>query len=940
MLLGRSAECARLLALIDKARGGESGALLIRGEAGIGKTSLVGYVAEQADDLLRLGTRGVEVESDLPYVGLADLLRPVLHALDRIPERQGAALTGALALGPAVAQDRFAVAAGTLSLLGALAEEGPVLVTVDDAQWLDPYSLDALAFATRRLSREGVVVLFTARDEQEEAMSRLASVETFTLTGLDAESAHRLIAEKGTAELTAQEADRLLAEARGNPLALIELPALLAGSGAGDDAGDGSGAPLPIGEMLAHTFGSAVARLPAEAQDAMLLLAVLGTRPLAGTEAALRAHGLSYESLEAAEDAGLVVEERDGYAFRHPLVRSAVYHGATPVRRRRAHHAIARSLQGATAPALEQYAWHLAASGAEPDEHVASLLENAASGAPETLAYPLASRLYERAARFTPEGQRKAERLLCAARASQAAGSLNEAAAILDRALEHAEQLGTQLDIRQLRCYLDVQRGRPTRSRELLKSAVDEAEKVDPALAAVMLGGIALTELAVGDLTAARGTSAAAMELADSAHETLLPVRLLRTLVLLLGGDAEAGRALLRELAEPLASPDPAFPYPLAGVGGLCHLAAEELDEAHGMLDRAAYTARGSSAVGLLSHLLCTLSVVEFWRGRWTPSLAHADEAVRLAEASGQLIEVSRGLAALVKTEAALNREEDCRRHAAKAMEWAGSTELPMDAARALGGLGLLELGLGRFEEAVHHLEEVRAFSQRHGRGDGLYLTWAADLADAYVHLRRTDEARDVLDVLEYEAGRGHRPVTAGAAARCRGLLEPGDPEAASRHMRRSLALLSERPVPFERGRTEFAWGEQLRRQGRRSEARRLLERALATFERLGATGWAARVAAELHAAGGTEVRPERAPLERLTPQELQVALVVGRGLTNHEVAERLFLSVKTVEFHLSNIYRKLDGVHRRAQLVRLLAQASEGPETAGVSGAAGASGG
>ncbi|MEU1146920.1 helix-turn-helix transcriptional regulator [Streptomyces sp. NPDC005863] len=929
MLLGRSAECARLLALIDKARGGESGALLIRGEAGIGKTSLVGHVAELSHDLLRIGTRGVEVESDLPYVGLADLLRPVLHFLDRIPERQAAALTGALALGP-VSQDRFAVAAGTLSLFGALAEDGPVLVTVDDAQWLDPYSLDALAFATRRLGREGVVVLFTARDEEEETASRLASIETFTLTGLDPASAHRLMAEKGTAELTEREAARLLAEARGNPLALIELPALLAGSGTGDEEDD-TGAPLPIGEMLAHTFGSAVARLPSEAQDAMLLLAVLGTRPLAGTESALRAHGLSYESLEAAEAAGLVVEERDGYAFRHPLVRSAVYHSATPVRRRRAHHAIARSLQGATAPALEQYAWHLAASGAEPDEHVASLLENAAAGAPETLAYPLASRLYERAARFTPQGQRKAERLLCAARASQAAGSLNEAAAILDRALEHAEQLATQLDIRQLRCYLDVQRGRPTRSRELLRSAVDEAEKVDPALAAVMLGGIALTELAVGDLTAAHRTSAAAMELADSARRPLVPVRLLHTLMLLLGGDAETGRALLRELAGPLASPDPTFPYPVAGVGGLCHLSAEELDEAHGLLDRAAYTARGSSAVGLLSHLLGTLSVVEFWRGRWTPSLAHADEAVRLAEASGQLIEVSRGLGALVRTEAALNREEDCRRHAAQAMEWAASTELQLDAARALGGLGLLELGLGRFEEAVHHLEEVRAFSQRHGRGDGLYLTWAADLADAYVHLHRTAEAREVLDVLEYEAGRGHRPVTAGAAARCRGLLEPGDPEAASRHMKRSLALLSERPVPFERGRTEFAWGEQLRRQGRRSEARRLLERALATFERLGATGWAARVAAELHAAGGTEVRPERAPLERLTPQELQVALVVGRGLTNHEVAERLFLSVKTVEFHLSNIYRKLDGVHRRAQLVRLLARAAEAPEVSGV---------
>ncbi|WP_428950795.1 ATP-binding protein [Streptomyces sp. cg35] len=917
MLLGRTAECARIDDLVDDARAGQSTALVIRGEAGIGKTSLLSYAESVAGDLTQLRTRGIEAESGLPYVGLADLFRPVTDHLDRIPDRQAAALTGALALGPAVTQDPFAVAAGTLSLLGAISESGPVLVVVDDAQWLDPYSLDSLAFATRRLGREGVAALFATRDT-DEAASRLAPVETLALQGLDTAAARRLVAGE---PLSPHDADWLLTEARGNPLALVELPALLARGG----HRPGTGAPLPVGEMLARTFRGAIARLPERTQDAVLLLAVLGPRPRAGPERVLRSHGLTHASLEPADRAGLMTMEEGAYVFRHPLVRSVVYHGASAARRRRAHRTVAHALQDAQAPAaLERYAWHLAESGADPDEQVAAALERAASDAPHGLTFPLAARLYAHAARFTPQDERRAGRLLSAARAAQAAGSLDEAADLLDRALGHAAGPRTRLDVRHLRCYVDIQRGRPARARDQLRATVDEARRVDPALAAVMLGGLALTELAIGDLTAARAASAESMRITGAFGDpaAALPVRLLHALVHLLGGDADEGRALLHELEKPLAAPDPAFPYPLSGVGGLCHLAAEELDEGHDLLDRAVHAARAASTVGLLAHLLGTLSVVEFWRGRWNAALAHADESARLGEDTGRVIEVCRARAAQAKTEAALNREADCRRHAAQALALAATAELPMDAARAHGALGLLELGLGHFEAAVQHLREVREFSLANGRGDGLYLSWAADLADACAHLHRTDEAHEVLRVLEYEAGRGHRPIATAAAARCRGMLEPADAE---RHMDRALAHLALVGAPFERGRTEFARGELLRRQGRRSEARRWLRCGLTTFERLGANGWAARAAAELHAAGGAPVRTGPAPLDGLTPQELRVALAVGRGVTNHEAAEQLFLSVKTVEFHLGNIYRKLDGVHRRAQLVRLLSR-SDGP--------------
>ncbi|MCX4831513.1 AAA family ATPase [Streptomyces sp. NBC_00006] len=918
MLVGRTAECARLADLVDGARTGHSAALVVRGEAGIGKTSLLGYAESVARDLTRLHTQGIETERELPYVGLADLFRPVTDHLDRIPERQAAALTGALALGPAVAQDRFAVAAGTLSLLGAISESGPVLVVVDDTQWLDPYSLDALAFATRRLGREGVVALFATRDTDETA-SRLAPVESLSLHGLDAGAARELVAEEAAEPLPPHDVQWLLSEARGNPLALVELPALIAHGGHRPD----SGAPLPIGDILARTFHSAITRLPDPTRDAMLLLAVLGPRPLAGTERVLRAHELTYADLEPAERAGLMTVEGGAYIFRHPLVRSGVYHGATAVRRWRAHRTVARALQGARAPAaLERYAWHLSESGADPDEEVAAALTKAASGGPASLTFPLAARLYAHAARFTPDDEGKALRLLAAARAAQAAGSLDESADLLDRALDHASHERTRLELRQLRCYVDIQRGRPARAREQLRSAVDEARRVDPSLAAVMLGGITLTELAIGDLTAARATSAESMQLADAFGDAAaaLPVRLLHALVELLGGNAEDGRALLHDLEKPLAVPDLSFPYPVSGVGGLCYLATEELDQGHALLDRAVHAARSSSTVGLLAHLLGTLSVVEFWRGEWNASLAHADESVRLGEDTGRVIEVCRALAAQARTEAVLGREADCRSHEAQCRSLAAAAELPMDAARARGALGLLELGLGRYEDAATHLEEVRAFSLANGRGDGLYLSWAADLAEAYVHLHRTDEAYEVLRVLDHEAGRGRRPITAAAAARCRGMLEPAYAE---RHMDRALAELGDIQAPFERGRTDFACGELLRRLGRRSEARRRLQRALATFDRLGAAGWAGRAAAELHAAGGDRVDSGPTPLDGLTPQELRVALAVGRGVTNHEAAEQLFLSVKTVEFHLGNIYRKLDGVHRRAQLVRLLSESA-----------------
>src|SRR5262245_36660512 len=424
MVLGRAAERARIDALLAAAREGRSGGLVLRGEAGIGKSALLADAAERAEGATVLAARGVESEAELPFAGLAELLRPVVHLLDSLPGRQAEALRGALALGPPAAGDRFAVAAATLGLLAAAAEEAlPLLVLVDDAHWLDRSSLEALLFAPRRTEAEGIAFLLAARPGEPRTPS---DFEELTLGGLDRESAQRLLSAAAPA-LAPGVAERLVEGTGGNPIALSEVTGLLSAAQlAGEEP---LPEPLPAADAADRAFRRTVEALAPAARTAALVAAAAGAAPVAAVASASSTLG---GDLEAAEAAGLVAVADGIVDFAHPLARAAAYASAPAADRRAAHRALADAVGG------DRRAWHLAESLFGPDEEVALALEQAGAEAEGRAGYAAAAAAFERAAQASADPAAAAARLLRAGDAASRAGRPAQALRALDDAEERA----------------------------------------------------------------------------------------------------------------------------------------------------------------------------------------------------------------------------------------------------------------------------------------------------------------------------------------------------------------------------------------------------------------------------------------------------------------------------------------------------------------------
>lgn len=909
MLLGRDAERLALDRVLAQARDGRSGVLALVGEPGIGKTVLLEYAAERADGMRVLRARGVESEAEVPFAGLAELLRPALAAFDQIPEPQATALAGALALGPAHAraQDRFAIGAATLSLLSAYAEEEPLALLVDDAHLLDGSSAEALLFAARRLVADPIALVLTVR-EGESSLLDGADLRTLRVAGLDRAHAAQLL---GRVEVSRDSVERLHRATGGNPLALLELA-----PEAGWLATAPSDAPLPISASIAAAFARRFKRLPEPTRRMLVLSAASDAGTLSVLARAAAALGLDVGELAAAEQAGLVVLGDGAVAFQHPLARSAVYADAPAQERREAHAALAAALPDRD---VDRRAWHLAAASVGPDEAASDALAQAGARARDRSAYAVAAAAFQRSAQLAVGDDARGRLLFDAAQAAWLAGLAERTVALLDGARLHAADPLLAARVDQLRGHVAMRRGPVMDGYPLVVAAAEAIAPTDPELAVVMLAEAVHGCFYAGETAAMASAAERAVALAagqDSRRATFFAA-MAHAMALVAGGSGEAGAAEARRAVEILERSDELHDdAPLLAWAALGPMWLREAGIGRGLAERASERARAEAAVGILPTLLHHVARDQATTDQWPAAEASYDEAIRLATETGQRTELAAALAGLAWLQARQGREAACREHAAAAAELCAELGMGTYGVWAIQALGDLELGLGRAASAVEHHEAQAEALRARGIAD-VDLSPAPELVDAYLRLGRREEAAAAAFGFVAAAEAKGQPWALARAARCRGLLaEPRDLESC---FEEAIALHARTPDGFETARTQLAFGARLRRARQRVRSREQLRAALESFERLGAEPWAEQARAELAATGETARRRDASTLDDLTPQERQIARLLADGKTTREAAAAVFLSPKTIEYHLRNVYRKL-GISSREELAAALA--------------------
>jgi DNA-binding CsgD family transcriptional regulator len=895
MLIGRDVECAAINRLLDDACAGTSGTLVLRGEPGIGKTALVEYAVRRATNMLVVRAEGVQSEAEVAFGGLLEVCRPLLPKIGDLPTRQASALRAALALETGAPPDRLTVGAATLTLLAAAAEDTPLLVAVDDAHWLDAESAEALSFAARRLQAEPVAVILAARigERQEFDPSGLTEI---LLPGLSLEATRALL------DATEDAAARLHIVTGGNPLALLELPERP------DDPGTAGMPPQPIrvGERLEAAFAARAGSLEDHTRESLLVLAASSTEDAAVVAAALEASEHSMEDLAPAEDAGLIRITLASVRFRHPLVRSALYHSAAPSARRAAHAALARALDDHDPAAA---AWHRAAATTGPDESVAAALEQTGDRSGSRGASSAAAAAYEAAASLSRTRQTRARRLGLAGRQAWLAGQAQRARSMVDEAAVGCDDDAVRAELLHLGGEIEQFTGRPAVAHMMLLQAAELAHPLDATRAALILGEAADACLHL-DGTAYEATATAFRKLVlppGGVGEFRRQIALSQVAIhhgsRAFEEHARAATRLLETGGVELHTPRD-FVW-----AGRAHWGLGEYDDCRRFAETAAARAR-ESAPGALPEGLRLLAQASHVSGRWNSAYAAASEAVELAAALGQRMVQCACSALLAAIAAQRGHADACRKHADEATRLADELEMGVYRLRAERALALLALGTGQLDDAIEKLQQVALSLSASGNRE-FFISPAPDLIEAFVRAGRAAEAGPILRELEPIAG-----PPAGELAildRCRGLLAEADFDAP---FCRAIANHALWDNPFELARTHLCFGERLRRARRRREAREQLRAANAIFDSLAAAPWAARAASELRATGEKVRRRSSAEEEELTPQELQVAVHAAEGTSNREIGATLFLSPRTVEFHLTRVYRKLN-IHSRAELIR-----------------------
>ena len=911
MLIGREPERARIERLLAAARLGTSGVLVLSGEPGIGKTALVEHAVERAEDMAILRARGVPSETEIPFAGLLALLRPALDRLDDIPPMQAAALRGALALAPDVQRDRFAIGAATLSLLAACAERRPALVAIDDAHLLDESSLAAIAFAARRLLADAVAVLVAVRTGTTTPLHD-ADLQALELGGMDRDAAAAVLERHAPAPLAPGAADRLYAATLGNPLALVELA-----SAAPDLALGPADAPLPLETSVERAFGQRIGALAPMSRRVLALAAAEGSGDLGVIEHAAAALGLDLAALPASEQAGLVSISYGRLAFRHPLTRSAAYRAGPPDERRHAHRAIAAALAERADP--DRRAWHLAAAALGPDAGAAAALAAAARRARGRSAYPTAATSFERAARLTASGPEQGPLLFAAAESAWLGGDARRTGRLLDDAAHACADPALRAQIDHLRGHVALRSGRVMDGHDILVDAAERALPHDSGDAVVMLAEAA-------DACAFAARPEPMLRAARRAWSLLTPgagerERFFATLALgmalIYDGQGDEGAGLLRDATRLLERSDALSGDPrLLSSTALGPLWLREAATSRALVERAIDAARQQGALGALPFALWLAARDAATSDRWAVAQARYEEGIRLARETGQATSLCAALAGLACLEAREGREAACREHAGEALTLSAHLGLGFFRIWALDALAELEAGLGAYELAVARLEEKEQLLAERGIEDP-DVSGAPELVEALLRLDRGDEAARRLEQFAARAEEKAQPWALARLARCRGLL--AGPDDLADHFGAALRLHAHTPDRFEAARTRLCFGEGLRRSRRRVAARGELHLALEAFDALGATPWAERATLELLATGERARRRDASTLDQLTPRELQVALVLAEGHTTREAAAKLFLSPKTVDYHLRNVYRKL-GIASRGALSAALA--------------------
>jgi DNA-binding CsgD family transcriptional regulator/tetratricopeptide (TPR) repeat protein len=902
-LVDRESEREALERLVAAVRAGQSRVLVLNGEAGVGKTALLRHLSTAAQGCRIARAAGVESEMELAFAGLHALCAHMLDRLERLPSPQRDALSTAFGLTAGPPPDRFLVGLAVLSLLADAAEEQPLLCIVDDAHWLDRVSAQTLAFVARRLLAERVGLVFALRESGDE--HALDGLPELRIEGLPADHARRLLDASITGPLDERVKARILGEAGGNPLALMELPRGLTPA----ELAGGFGLPdaRPLTSRLEHTFVQRVQTLP---RDTQLLLLTAAAEPLGDLSLLWRAAerlGIDSDAGRRAEAAALI-EFGTRVRFPHPLVRSAIYRASDPSDRRDVHQALA----DATDPVLDpdRRAWHRAHATTTPDETVAAEMARSADRAQARGGLAAAAAFLERAAELTPDPAMRVERALAAAQAKLDVADAASASDLLAEAelgpvdeLQRArlERLGAQI-------AFTTRRG--SDAPPLLLEAARRLEPLD----AQMARDTYLEAIASAMFAGRLGTGPDAREVAEAARDSVRAQSLDAADLLLNGlvtrfteGYAASVAPLTRALRE----------FDDSDGGGedrrwlwlACRLAQDLWDDElwHGLATRGARVARASGALSLLPNALNHLAALNVHAGAFAAAAGQIDEVDAITQATG-LPPLKYAALALAATrgEQAQALFEDAWREGMSRGEGSGIGIYWWLTALRNNGHGHYDEALADARQACEH-EDVMAYG------------WAlVELVEAGVRAGRPDEAAAALDRLSERTQASGTEWALGIEARCRALVS--DDESLYRE---SIERLARSRAAVELARSRLLYGEWLRRENRRTDAREVLRTAHESFSQMGAGEFAERARRELLATGETVRRITADTRDVLTPQELQVARLARDGHSNPEIGAQLYISPKTVEYHLRKVFRKLD-VSNRKELRETLADTSD----------------